>query len=141
MKRVLMFFFLLATAMFAEVKTELVAHKLLPDGELVAAENAKPGDIILYDFTIFNDDPSEIKNLNPSLNVPHGTTLLPSRIIPAKNYKVSLDGVEFLPYPIKDKEGKAVADELYRAVSWNIAEMKADEKMTVKLGVQVQGPQ
>lgn len=140
MKRVLMFFFLLTTAIFAEVKTQLSAEKLLPDGEIIVAESATPGETVIYTYTMKNTDSKSVKNLNPSLKVPHGTTLLPAKIT-TPNFKVSLDEVEFLPYPIKDKEGNPVDESLYRAVSWNIAELKGDEERAVKLGVQINGPQ
>lgn len=144
MKRVIMIFLLTVVSLFSEVKTELTSYKVITgaDGktERVGAEQGSPGDVLEYVFYIKNDDPEAIYNLNPVIPIPDGTTLLQQSIEPQKNYKVSLNGRDFMDYPIK-KNNVAVPLGEYRAVSWEIPQLNKGMEINLKLQVKINSPE
>lgn len=143
MKRIIMLFLLSVVSIFAEVKTELSSYKVITgaDGkvEKVSAEQGSPGDVLEYVFYIKNEDPAAIYNLNPIIPIPEGTTVIQSSISPQKNYKVSVNGRDFLDYPIK-KDNVAVPMGDYKAVSWEIPQLNEGMEANLKLQVKINSP-
>lgn len=141
MKRIIVLFLLIVSTIFAEVKTELKHRKIVKNEkgtiEKVAPESVSPGDILEYTFIIDNLEQESIKNLSPTIPVPNGTTLIPETGNPS-NYLVSINGRDFFPYPIK-VDGVPVQDSEYKGVSWNIEELKPEEKVELQVQVKING--
>ena len=141
MKKILLLFVLLVSTTFAEVKTHLSNMKIVKDGkggiEKVEAKNVSPGDILEYTFMIDNQEEEAIKNLNPTIPVPKGTTIVPDTGKPS-NYLVSINGRDYYPYPIK-VDGQPVELSNYKGVGWNVEELKPGEKAEFKMQVKLNG--
>lgn len=141
MKKILLLFVLLVSTTFAEVKTHLSNMKIVKDDkggiEKVEAKNVSPGDILEYTFTIDNQEEEVIKNLNPAIPVPTGTTIVPNTGKPS-NYLVSINGRDYYPYPI-EVDGKPVELSSYKGVGWNVDELKPGEKAEFQMQVKLNG--
>lgn len=141
MKKILLLFVLLVSTSFAEVKTHLSNMKIVKDNkggiEKVEAKNVSPGDILEYTFTIDNQEEEAIKNLNPAIPVPAGTTIVPNTGKPS-NYLVSINGRDYYPYPI-EVDGKPVELSSYKGVGWNVDELKPGEKAEFQMQVKLNG--
>lgn len=141
MKKILLLFVLLVSTTFAEVKTHLSNMKIVKDDkggiEKVEAKNVSPGDILEYTFTIDNQEEEVIKNLNPAIPVPTGTTIVPNTGKPS-NYLVSINGRDYYPYPI-EVDGKPVELSSYKGVGWNVEELKPGEKAEFQMQVKLNG--
>lgn len=140
MKRVILIFLLTVVSIFAEIKTELSSYKVVTksDGsiEKVSAEQGSPGDILEYIFYIKNNTSEAIYSVNPIIPIPTGTTLIKDEILPQNNFKVSLDGLNFLDFPIV-KNGLEVPLGEYRAVLWEIAQLNTGIDKNLKLQVKI----
>ncbi|MGL5350252.1 MAG: hypothetical protein ACRCZO_18715 [Cetobacterium sp.] len=141
MKRIILLFVLIVSTVFGEVKTHLGSMKLIKDEsgsiQKVPAENASPGDILEYTFSIDNQEEEIIKNLSPTIPVPTGTSLVPETATP-DNYLVSINGRDYYPYPIK-VDGEPVELSSYLGVGWNIDELKPGEKLELQMQVKLNG--
>lgn len=141
MKKILIFFTLLATTTLAEVKTQLISAKVIKNDkgiiEKVEATNAYPGDILEYTFIIDNQEEEIIKNLNPAIPVPSGTTLVPKTGKPS-NYLVSINGRDYYPYPI-EVNGEPIELSNYKSIGWNVNELKPGEKAEFQMQVKLNG--
>ncbi|WP_418966113.1 hypothetical protein [Cetobacterium sp.] len=141
MKKILVLFILIVSTVFAEVKTHLGSMKIMKNDkggvEKVEAKNVSPGDILEYTFTIDNQEEEAIKNLNPTIPVPAGTTIVPDTGKPS-NYLVSINGRDYYPYPI-EVDGKPVELSSYKGVGWNVAELKPGEKAEFQMQVKLNG--
>lgn len=141
MKKILILFILLVSTIFAEVKTHLSNMKIVKDDkggiEKVEAKNVSPGDILEYTFTIDNQEEEAIENLNPTIPVPKGTTIVPNTGKPS-NYLVSINGRDYYPYPI-EVDGKPVELSEYKGVGWNVDELKPGEKAEFQMQVKLNG--
>lgn len=141
MKKILVMFILVVSTVFAEVKTHLSNMKIVKDDkggiEKVEAKNVSPGDILEYTFTIDNQEEEVIKNLNPAIPVPTGTTIVPNTGKPS-NYLVSINGRDYYPYPIK-VDGNPVELSSYKGVGWNVEELKPGEKAEFQMQVKLNG--
>lgn len=141
MKRILILFILVVSTIFAEVKTHLSNMKIVKDDkggiEKVEAKNVSPGDILEYTFTIDNQEEEAIENLNPTIPVPKGTTIVPNTGKPS-NYLVSINGRDYYPYPI-EVDGKPVELSEYKGVGWNVDELKPGEKAEFQMQVKLNG--
>ena len=141
MKKILVMFILVVSTVFAEVKTHLSNMKVVKNDkgvvERVEAKNVSPGDILEYTFTIDNQETESIKNLNPAIPVPTGTTLIPNTEKPKEAF-VSVNGRDFHPYPIK-VNGEEVDLNEYRIVSWNVEKLEPGEKIELQMQVLVNG--
>ena len=141
MKKILLLFILIVSTTFAEVKTHLSNMKIVKNDkggiEKVEAKNVSPGDILEYTFMIDNQEEEAIKNLNPTIPVPKGTTIVPDTGKPS-NYLVSINGRDYHPYPIK-VDGQPVALSDYKGVGWNVEELKPGEKAEFKMQVKLNG--
>lgn len=141
MKRILILFILVVSTVFAEVKTHLSNMKIVKDDkggiEKVEAKNVSPGDILEYTFTIDNQEEEAIENLNPTIPVPKGTTIVPNTGKPS-NYLVSINGRDYYPYPI-EVDGKPVELSEYKGIGWNVDELKPGEKAEFQMQVKLNG--
>lgn len=141
MKKILILFILVVSTVFAEVKTHLSNMKIVKDDkgdvEKVEAKNVSPGDILEYTFTIDNQEEEAIENLNPTIPVPKGTTIVPNTGKPS-NYLVSINGRDYYPYPI-EVDGKPVELSEYKGVGWNVDELKPGEKAEFQMQVKLNG--
>lgn len=141
MKKILILFILVVSTVFAEVKTHLSNMKIVKDDkggiERVEAKNVSPGDILEYTFTIDNQEEEVIKNLNPTIPVPKGTTIVPDTGKPS-SYLVSINGRDYYPYPI-EVDGKPVELSSYKGVGWNVDELKPGEKAEFQMQVKLNG--
>ncbi|WP_297486971.1 hypothetical protein [uncultured Cetobacterium sp.] len=140
MKRVILIFLLTVVSVFAEIKTELSSYKVITGAEgnieRVSSEQGLPGDILEYVFYIKNDTSEAIYNVNPIIPIPNGTTLIDDKIFPQNNFKVSLNGRDFLEFPII-QNGLEVPLSNYRAVLWEISQLNTGIDMNLKLQVKI----
>lgn len=130
------------------IRIELTAQRVEKDAEgkesLSPAEEAKPGDTILYTATCENTSDRSLQGIAPVIPIPAGVTLVPDSITPAAK-EATTDGSTFVSYPItrtvttaggKEESRPAPAD-AYRAIRWEIAELAAGAKTVVSLRVTV----
>lgn len=133
-------FLLFTVSMFADIKTELSSYQIITDKngtiERVSAEEGSPGDILEYVFYIKNEEKEIIYNLNPIIPIPEGTTMLKESLVPKNNFKVSLNGRDYLEFPIK-KDGINIPLESYRAVMWDIPQLNIEKEIELKLQVKI----
>lgn len=141
MRKIAILFMILGATLFAEVKTQLSHMKILKSesgvSEKVEATTVSPGDILEYTFMIDNQEAEAIRSLNPTIPVPEGTVLIPEESEP-KGFKVTLNGRDFVPYPA-EVDGVPVADSEYRAIAWELNELKPNEKIEFQTQVRVNG--
>lgn len=141
MKKILILFILVVSTVFGEVKTHLSNMKIMKNDkggiERGEAKNVSPGDVLEYTFTIDNQEEEAIKNLNPTIPVPAGTTIVPNTGKPS-NYLVSINGRDYYPYPI-EVDGKPVELSEYKGVGWNVDELKPGEKAEFQMQVKLNG--
>lgn len=127
---------------------ELTAHKIVSkEGKenKIAAEKAKPGDLVEYTAVYANKSSGGLRNLEPNLPIPQGTTYIADSAKPAPA-QASLDGVAFKNLPIKRKvktaDGKEVEEVVpaseYRALRWFVGDLPAGKNVTVSARVKVQ---
>src|SRR3954466_9808223 len=89
-----------------DVETRLEARKVVAaaDGKetYVAADQARPGDVIEYVATYPNTTRQPVRNLDGTLPIPQQTEFLPGSQNPAQA-KASLDGIAYSPMPLTRK--------------------------------------
>ena len=119
-----------------DVQISLLARKVTaaPDGKevLLAADTARPGEVIQYDAVYSNTSRKEIRNLAPTLPIPAGMEYVAESAKPAAT-QASLDGRTFAAFPLVRKiqrpdgrlEEVPVPFSEYRALRWNAGELKA----------------
>jgi uncharacterized repeat protein (TIGR01451 family) len=124
------------------VTVQLTAQKVVArtDGteEFLAAEEAVPGQTLLYTAAYHNRGTAAIKNLRATLPVPEGMEYLPDSAKPA-DVSASLDGVVFQPVPLKHKVKSPDGtehDELvpyaqYRTLRWSVGDLAPDATVTI----------
>ncbi|MGL4534499.1 MAG: hypothetical protein ACRCUA_05535 [Fusobacteriaceae bacterium] len=140
MKKLLLLLLVLATTVFAEVKTELKSFKIVDKAgtqSRIEVKEATPGDTIAYNFFISNETEKALDKINPTIPVPNGTTFIPNKSQPS-NYLVSINERDFLPYPITI-DGKPVDDSQYRLVGWNIEKLDSGKSLNLEIQVKVNG--
>jgi len=141
-KRILLLFTLLFTlsTIGMAIETTLTAEKITFDskgGEIrETAKKANPGDVIEYTFYIDNTESMSQHQLEPSIPIPKNMILIPKSITPSE-FKVSVDGKNYMNYPVAGEDGKNVPDSAYKAIKWNIKEIKSNEKIAVKLRAKI----
>lgn len=122
-----------------DVAVQLTASKVAGE-KLVAADQAKPGDVIQYDAVYRNTSKGAVSNLQATVPIPSGLEYLPESAKPA-GATASLDGKEFSKLPLRRKgaDGKEelVPAAEYRALRWPIAELKPGASATVTLRARV----
>ena len=127
----------------------LEAHKVLlaADGkeQLVAASEAKPGDVLEYRATYRNISAKPLRAVMATLPVPSsGVEYLPNTAAPA-GVEASINGAQFAPAPLKrlvtTQDGKPqqqlVPASEYRFLRWPLGDLPAGASKTVSARVRV----
>ena len=137
-----------ATSAFArdDVMVRLTASKVAAtkDGKekFIAAETARPGEVIQYEAAYRNETQREIKGLEATVPIPAGLELLPESFRPVSAL-ASVNGADFaampLMKPVADAAGKTVPVPLgeYRALRWAIPQLAPGATAIVKLRARV----
>jgi uncharacterized repeat protein (TIGR01451 family) len=136
-----------AAAQEPGLAVNLVARKVVvtEKGEsFVAAETAKPADVIEYEATYKNRGKSAVSNVAATVPIPAGLTLVPDSSKPTA-VEASVDGKNFAPVPLtKDvmnaygmMEKQAVPLGEYRALRWILPELAAGADAKVALRARV----
>lgn len=129
------------------VRTTLVAHKVVvgADGRerLVAADAARPGDVIEYVVTSRNTGRDTVRNLAATLPIPSNTELIEGSARPA-NAKASLDAQRFDYMPLMRgvvRDGRTAVEPVpareYRYLRWSAPELAAQRSLTFAARVRV----
>jgi len=130
-----------------ELAVSLVARKVITTekGEsLVAAETAKPADVIEYEATYKNRGKAAVSNVAATVPIPAGLTLVPESSKPVAA-QASLDGKNFSPVPLTRDvinaygmtEKQPVPLGEYRALRWILPELAAGADAKVALRARV----
>ena len=141
-KRILLLFTFLLTlsTIGLAIETTLTAEKITLNskGKEVreSAKKANPGDIIEYTFYIDNTESMSQHQLEPSIPIPTNMVLIPKSITPIE-FKVSVDGKNYVNFPVIGENGKNVPNSAYKSIKWNIKEIKSNEKISVKLRTKI----
>lgn len=127
----------------------LEAHKVvLADNgkeQLVAASEAKPGDVLEYRATYRNVSPKALRAVMATLPVPaSGVEYLPNTALPA-GVEASIDGAQFARAPLKrlvmNTDGRPqqqlVPATEYRFLRWPLGDLPAGASKTVSARVRV----
>jgi len=129
------------------VRTHLDAWKVerAADGSerLVAAQAARPGDLIQYTATYSNTGKAAVRDLDATLPIPAGTEYVASSARP-QDAEASIDGHSFAAMPLVRhvvRDGKPVEEAVplreYRALRWHAAELGAGQTLEFKARVKV----
>lgn len=129
------------------IESRLEARKVVvaADGKesFVAADAAKPGDVIEYAATYRNTATQAVRNLEATLPIPANTELVSGSSTPA-GAKASVDARSFEPVPLKRKvrRGAAEVEETvplgeYRSLRWYPGELAPGRSITFKARVRV----
>ncbi|MFN8586648.1 MAG: hypothetical protein U0704_02515 [Candidatus Eisenbacteria bacterium] len=105
---------------------------------LVAADQAKPGETLVYRVTCSNDGRETVKSVMATLPIPSGLEYLPRTAAPAV-VQASLDGRTFAPVPLvrrtRDANGREVVVEVpaseYRFLRWSVGTLAPKASRTV----------
>lgn len=143
---------LLATPLIAaekgDVVVDLKGFKVVTGADkkesILSVDKAKPGDIIEYRATYTNKGKNAAANLKATLPIPTGTEYLGNSARPA-TVLASLDGKTFSPAPLKRKvtlpSGKTELENVpsseYRALRWELAELKAGQSSVFSMRVKI----
>jgi uncharacterized repeat protein (TIGR01451 family) len=130
------------------VAVELTANRVTKQqGKevLVAAAEAKPGELIEYRALYRNDGASEAKGLLATLPIPRGTQYVAGSALP-RGVQASLDGRTFAAVPlkrtVKTPDGRTVVQEVpvseYRALRWSLGALPSRNQRTVSARVRVE---
>ena len=106
--------------------------------ELKATDQVKPKDVLEYRVDYSNVSSNSLKNLKLNLPLPEFVTYT-GQSVPKDTY-ASLDGKSFAKAPLTRMEnGKKVNVPLreYRALQWNVNELKPKQKISVSAQVRV----
>lgn len=141
MKKGILFsiFILTAAISFSELKSNLTSNKMVMVNnqmQMMPADNATPGDTLVYTLALNNENASGITNVNPVIPIPSYTTLVPSMVEPA-NFMVTTDNQNYVAYPQMGANNQPVSDNMYKSVKWDIGNMNANEAKTMKIGVKI----
>ena len=126
----------------AAISARLQAFKVVPQADgaekLAAADVAKPGDVIEYQATYFNQSKRAATNLNATLPIPSALSYVPNSASPA-GFMASTDAQNFAPAPLKraakDENGKTIMVLVpfseYRALRWNVKQLAPGDNFKV----------
>jgi uncharacterized repeat protein (TIGR01451 family) len=129
------------------IESRLDARKVVTvaDGKesFVAADAARPGDVIEYTATYRNTGTAAVKNLEATLPIPADTEFIAGSAKPA-GARASLDARAFADMPLVRKvahEGRMVDEPVpareYRALRWYPGELAADKSINFTARVRV----
>lgn len=105
---------------------------------LVAADQAKPGETLVYRVTCSNEGRETVQSVLATLPIPSGLEYLPRTAAPAV-VQASLDGKTFAPVPLvrrtRDANGREVVTEVpaseYRFLRWSVGTLAPKASRTV----------
>ena len=132
-----------------DVQISLVARKVTTgaDGKekLLAADTARPGELIQYDAVYQNKGQRDVHKLAPTLPIPAGMEFVAESAVPAATH-ASLDGRTFAPFPLMRKvkrpdgrlEEQPVPLAEYRALRWSGGDLAAGATTRVVARVRLQ---
>ena len=132
-----------------DVQISLLARKVTTDAEgkekLLAADTARPGEVIQYDAVYQNKSRREVRQLAPTLPIPAGMEFVAESAVPAASH-ASLDGRTFAPFPLLRKiqrpdgrvEEVPVPLTEYRALRWSAGDLAAGATTRVVARVRLQ---
>jgi uncharacterized repeat protein (TIGR01451 family) len=130
------------------LQVSLTARRVTTDDRgretFVAADQAKPGEIVEYRAVYHNLGTSAVREVAATLPIPAGTELVRSTARPARML-ASVDGVTFAAPPLKRKErladGREVEREIpiaeYRWLRWPLGAIAAGGSQAVRARVRV----
>lgn len=105
---------------------------------LLAAKDAKPGEVIEYRATYKNISNAPVRKLVATLPVPKSTEYQAKTAMPATGVQATIDSVTFAPVPLINTTTKQeISPKLYRALRWNFATLKVNESVVVSARVKV----
>jgi hypothetical protein len=122
----------------AEMKVFEVEAKQKGQKQLKATDQVKPNSVLEYRVDYSNVSSNSLKNLKLNLPLPEYVTYT-GQSAPKDTY-ASLDGKSFAKAPLtRIENGKKVNVPLreYRALQWNLSELKPKQKVTVSAQVRV----
>ena len=130
------------------VVVELTAKRVTKDQGrevLVAADEAKPGELLEYRALYRNDGATEAKGLMATLPIPRGTQYVAGSALP-RGVQASVDGHTFAPVPlkrtVKTQDGRTVVQEVpvaeYRALRWPLGALPSRDQRSVSARVRVE---
>ena len=136
-----------ASAQQPDLKVNLVAQRVVTDRgkeSLVAADKAKPGDVIQYEAVYKNGGAGAARNINAVIPIPMGLALLADTATPPAK-EGSLDGKNFQAFPLTHEvknaagtvEKQPVPLAEYRALRWTLSELSAGQSAIVHLRARV----
>lgn len=102
------------------------------------ANEAKPGEVLVYRATCSNDGPKTVHSVLATLPIPAGLEYLPRTAAPAV-VQASLDGKTFAPLPlvrrVRGADGREVVQEVppseYRFLRWSVGTLAPKAARTV----------
>ena len=131
------------TSKLSAQRVEMVEGKAI----LKPATQSKPGEVIEYSGTYRNAGTAAVNQLQATVPVPVGTTLMAASAHPAQA-QASTDGTRFAPMPLtrmvrqpdgsERKESVPLAE--YRALRWEIGTLAAGSSTVVSLRVRIDSP-
>lgn len=127
-----------------DVTVKLTASKITAakDGKekLIAADTARPGEVIEYSAVYRNETKQPVKGLEATVPIPAGLELLPDTALPAAPL-ASANGADFAAMPLMappvDGKSAPVPMAEYRALRWAIPQLAPGAIATVKLRARV----
>ena len=131
------------TSKLSAQRVEMVEGKAV----LKPATQGKPGEVIEYSGTYRNAGTAAVNQLQATVPVPVGTTLMAASPQPAQA-QASTDGIRFAPMPLtrmvrqpdgsERKESVPLAE--YRALRWEVGTLAAGSSTVVSLRVRIDSP-
>ena len=130
------------------LQVSLTARRVTTDARgretFIAADQAKPGEIVEYRAVYRNAGTSPVREVAATLPIPVGMELVSSSARPAQ-VLASLDGVSFAAPPLKRRErladGREVEREIplseYRWLRWSLGGIAAGGSQAVRARVRV----
>ena len=122
----------------ADMKVFQIDANLKAKKELKVTDQVKPKALLEYKVEYSNKSNQSLKNLKLNLPLPNDVTYTGQSL--PQGGSASTDGKVFAKAPLTRLEnGKKVNIPLseYRALQWNVTELKAKQKITVSAQVQV----
>jgi uncharacterized repeat protein (TIGR01451 family) len=142
---------LVALPLFAEVKVQLTASKVVKTAgkeTLQPADKMSPGETVEYKAVYKNTDTKAVRDVTATLPVPTGMQFVPNTATPA-GPMASTDGVNYAAIPLmrkaKGADGQMHDEQVpfseYRSLRWGLGEIPAGGSKTVSARMLLTSPQ
>lgn len=120
------------------LKAAMTVSKVVvtPEGQenLVPAETAKPGDVLVYEATYTNVGSATLGGVRPVVPVPPGMTYIADSAVPTATAWTA-DGKTY--QALSDSNDKAPAAEKIRGLQWSAKDLATGDERTVSLRVRM----